>query len=391
MSGHPPICLPWLPRAHGPGRPAGPRRAARPATIAVVAAVLGASVATGCAGPAPVGPSTVGPSPVPPGVAGLLVAAGGPLRITDEGGGLVPFDGPSAASVAVTAAAGVVVATADDGAVAVSLPGPAPREWRPLELAPIAAGAVRLLSLAPDGRSIAVVVGDPQGPSFDLRIVDPGTGTTRSLSVPRGLNGAPAWLGPGTVAVDVIEADGSSAIASVEIASGAVTDRRGTGTIVAASADGEQVAIDDASTGDVLVGDRAAWESEAGDGMIRLAGPGAVGVDHLAMSPDGARLAVVRRGDGGVGVELLRSCGSGLVSGPEPEPVHRRPGVGRVADVTDVTIAGRRRPGNRKGADRRVGAFEGTRAGRPGAVVRRARRPGRRRSIPGRSRAASRP
>ena len=306
MSDHPPILPPILPaqppRVHGPGRPARRHDTASPAATVVAAAVLVVALAAaGCAGPAP-----VGPSPGRPGIAGLLVAASGALRITDEGGDLVAFDGPSAPIVAVTSAAGVVVvATAAGGAAAVSLPGQSPREWRPLELPDDPSGAVRLMALSPDGDSIAVAVGDPQGPSFALEIVDPRSGAARSIAVPRGLNGPPSWLGPGTVAVDVIEPDGTSAIATVEIAGGGLTDRRGTGTLVVAAADGSQVAVDDSATGDVLVGDRAAWESGGGDGMTRLSGPGAVGVEELAMSPDGLRLAIVRRGDGAVSLELL--------------------------------------------------------------------------------------
>ena len=88
------------------------------------------------------------------------------------------------------------------------------------------------------------------------------------------------------------------------VASGVLTDRPGPGSIVVSSADGARLAIDDSATGDVLLGDAGAWQAGALAGMARIHGPPATGVDALAMSADGTRLAIVRRSDAGGSIEI---------------------------------------------------------------------------------------
>ena len=190
MNGHPPAACHGCPEpTAGAARRA--RRAARPATIAVVAAVLGAS-SRPVAGPA-VGPSRsvrLRSRPASPGSSSRRR----PLRITDEGGGASP-----------RAVRGERRRHRRGGVVVARRCRAAPR--RRVPAARLACGPTLTSRRARDEPRLAAVsptAADrgrrrrPQGPSFDLRIVDPGTGTTRSLSVPIvGLNGAPAWLGPG--------------------------------------------------------------------------------------------------------------------------------------------------------------------------------------------------
>jgi hypothetical protein len=64
----------------------------------------------------------------------------------------------------------------------------------------------------------------------------------------------------------------------------------------------------------VLVGDAAGWPGGRLDAMARLHGPSGSGVDRLAMSADGRRLAIVRRTDGGGSIELLVHRGDGWAS-----------------------------------------------------------------------------
>jgi hypothetical protein len=244
-----------------------------------------------------------------PDVGGLLVATGGRLLVTDATGGLVAF-GPAADAVSsVMASAGMIVALEASGRATV-LDATAPAStWTIVDLPTLPPAAVRLPALAPSGPELAIVAGDPQGASFVLTILDVRTGASRVIPVERGLNGPPSWIGPGTIAVDVIRDPGHSGIATIDLGNGVVTNHPGPGSIVVSSADQAQLAIDDPASGDVLIGDVAAWQSGEVGSMIRIHGPPGTGVDALAMSADGARLAVVRRSDAGASVEIVVRIG----------------------------------------------------------------------------------
>jgi hypothetical protein len=251
---------------------------------------------------------------VSPGLGGLLVADGGPLLVTDLTGSLGPFDGPRGPVARVVASDGVVVAVDPSGAAVTSDGSASPRTWRDLLLPSDAAPGVPLVALSPLGKALAVAIGPPQGSSFDLAIQPLGVGNASTIHVERGLNGPPSWIGPGTVAIDVIEADGMAAIATIDVGTGVVTDRAGPGTTISSSLDAAHVAFDDPASGDVLVGDRAAWQHGPPGGLARIAASEGAGPDDLAMNAGGGRLAIVRRTDAGHDIEILRRTDDGTWS-----------------------------------------------------------------------------
>ncbi|HEY8989109.1 MAG TPA: hypothetical protein VIM39_08795, partial [Candidatus Limnocylindrales bacterium] len=223
--------------------PAPPIRRFRAAAVAAIAI---AAIAAGC--------GTVQPS-----IDRLLVATGGLLQVTDASGTLVPFDGPPDPVVAVTASDGHVVAATAGGALMTSngSSGP-PRTWRGIDVPAAAGGGPPLIALSPLGREIALAVGDPQGARFDLIVLDVGTGTSRSIAVERGLNGPPSWIGPSTVAIDVIGADGESELAMIDVERTAMAEVAVAARALSATLDGQRIAVDDPG-GDVLIGDVATW------------------------------------------------------------------------------------------------------------------------------------
>jgi hypothetical protein len=126
MSRIPPLGSSRLPGASG--------RLRRVLVVAVAVAI--AACAAGCGSmvkpPDPATPRTVPPgrpTPASRSPAGLLVAAGGTLFVTDTAGSVVPFDGPAAKVRSVSAAAGRVVAATGDGDILISDP-PRPRRRR---------------------------------------------------------------------------------------------------------------------------------------------------------------------------------------------------------------------------------------------------------------------
>jgi len=315
MTLDPPIALHVPPRARGSGR-----REPVPGGWSWIAALGLLVIAAGCGHIPPVtpGPGTPLPTTARPGgtpttaearLDGLVVAAAGPLLVTDDRGNLIAFDPPSGPVVAVTTATSVIVAIDRAGQAArldTSAVGPA---WEPLTLPAEPGASVSLAAVAPSGRQLAIVAGDPQDSAFVVTLLDLASGASRPIRVERGLNGPPSWLGPDTIAVDVIRAAGHSGIATIDVHSGAVTDRPGPGSVVVSSNDGSRLAIDDPATGDVLIGDVASWESGAVRTMGRIPGPPATGIEGLAMSADGTRLAVVRRSDTGGSIEILVRVG----------------------------------------------------------------------------------
>jgi hypothetical protein len=240
-----------------------------------------------------------------PGFAGLLVATGGPLQVTDSTGTLMPFDGPGEPVVMVGASEGRVVAATNDGRLLASVTTTG--SGQPWTLLPVpfdlAAGSP-LVALSPHGGELAIAVGELQDERFDLVVVDVGTAASRSIPVDRGLNGPPSWIGPTSVAIDVIRPSGESGLASIDVASGAVADLPGDSRLATSTLDGRTVAID-APSGAVLVGAAALWRAGTTAGMTSLPAIAGTGVDGLALSPDGRRLAIVRRRDaGGTSIDL---------------------------------------------------------------------------------------
>ncbi|HEX3429023.1 MAG TPA: hypothetical protein VHS36_09465 [Candidatus Limnocylindrales bacterium] len=269
----------------------------RPFSFAMAALVV-AVVATGCRGS------------FPPTLEGLVVAAGGHLSVTDGSGALESFDGPPGPVTAVATAAGrVVAATADRGLATATSTGGRPGTWTSVRSPVGFAGGPPLMALSPAGGTLALAIGVLQGERFELILLDLGTGTSRTIAVARGLNGAPAWIGPGTIAIDVIGPAGTSEIATIDLASRMVADGVGNATVVSATADGQRIAVGD-TNGDVLVGDAASWRRGEPESMTKLPPATAAAVEALALSPDSTRLAIVRRDDVGTpSLELLWAVG----------------------------------------------------------------------------------
>ncbi len=272
--------------------------------------VLGGCAAPVAPGPSPPpsrsAPAATAASPVarPADADGLLVAAGGALQVS-AAGALEPFDGPAAISVEVVAAGGVIVVVDATRALWVSGPSAATsRAWAPLPTSP-ATPASSLVGLSPDGRTLALASGAMQARSFDLVLRDVGAGTERLIDVPRGLDGPPVWLGPDIVAAHAIRDDQTSGFTRIVVATGEVADIPSYGVALAATADGATVAFDVATSGQVLVGARRDMNDAGLDRMTRLSSPSGAGVERLALSADGRRLAIVRRTDSGSAIELL--------------------------------------------------------------------------------------
>jgi hypothetical protein len=303
--------LPPIRRAHDSHRSRRVRRERRSgaggvrevgAALAVLAAVL---LAASCSGPPVSSVASPVASSEDTALDGLLVAGGGALRVTDPAGDLAAFDAPAGPTVAVSASAdGTVVALGEDLRLVAASAG-AQRRWRPVSLATDGTGERPWFALSPDGSRLAVAAGELGGRTFELVLVPVSGADRRSVTVDRGLNGAPVWIGPQTVAINTFGADQRAVFTGVDLASAGLTDLPTLGSLLSASADGTRIALDEATTGDVLVGARARLDDAGLAGYARLRGlPGFAPVD-LALDPGGARLAIVRQSDRATSIELL--------------------------------------------------------------------------------------
>ena len=303
MRPNPPMVDPQPSRRLAPGRPFP---TAQTAAI-VVAAISLATFLVGCGSALPVPSLAPTGSPLEsPSIDGLLVATGGILQVTQPDGGLTAFDGPAVNVVAVTAGNRHVVALdVDHQALLSADPLARQRTWRPVAIPAAATEAEPLLALSPLGLDLAVTAGDPQGRSFDLILADAASGAARSITVDRGLNGPPVWVGPAMIAVNTIGRDQRSGFSVIDLATNVVTDGPSSGFALAATGDGELIAFDEGRSGDVLVGDRAEWLAGEFDQMARIASAPGTGADQVAISADGSRLAIVRRTDARAAIEIL--------------------------------------------------------------------------------------
>lgn len=303
MTVHPPISFSTArstarhvpPRVVDPGR----RRRVRWRVVAVLALAV-----AGCSDPPPSPPAPIAAPTREDASAGLLVAASGPIQVSDGSGGLRLVDPRSDAAVRVSAGDGVIVATKPDGTVAV-LDGAAAAHWRALDLDPVPDGAIRFVAASPSGDSLAVATGDPTALTFQLAIVNVAGGGARRSVIKRGLNGGPVWLGPDTIAIDVTAADQMTGFVTIAAASGALTEHPGPWTTLAAAAGGTRLAVDSSDDGALLIGDVAGWLAGETSTFGRVTGPPGASIDQLAVDGPGQRVAVVWRTDAGATIEVL--------------------------------------------------------------------------------------
>lgn len=246
-----------------------------------------------------------GPTIRPPGDDGLLVAVDGVLFETDPSGVLVPLDRPGAPIVSVSAGGGRILILDRIGAWLATGDGEGRPSWSSIDLSTLAGPEPPLLALAPDGHRFVGAIGVAQDARLDLVIVGVEDATSRTITLPRGINGPPAWIGPGAIGIDVIRPDQASGLSVVEVASGGAMDVTATGSTVSASADGATVAIDDPASGAVMVGARDDVLGARGS-PARIASPANSGPDGLALAPDGQRLAILRRLGSQIRIDLLR-------------------------------------------------------------------------------------
>jgi hypothetical protein len=267
--------------------------------LAIALAGCGAPIRPTASSQVPSDPASNAASDGPSaGPAGLLVVANGRVRELGDDGALAPFAAPDEGIQAAVAAVGRVLVVGADGRTWVSEATRSSRFWTALPASVTTPGVAPLIALSPSGTSLAAVRGDPQAARFDLDLIDVPDGTARRAPVPRGLNGPPAWLAPTTVVVNVIPRGASSGLAAIDVATGAVRDDVGPGIEVAVSSDGGVVARLD-SSGDVLVGEARQWRAGRVAALARLEDartvPGSV-AERVAISGDGQRVAIVRRG-----------------------------------------------------------------------------------------------
>lgn len=298
MTSHPPSPTIEPPRRHASGRLHRTR-----SWVAAVAVLAGA-----CGSPPPRPPvtSTGAPTATPPAeLAGLLVAARGRIQVTDQDGRLLAFGQPPAPVIAVSAGSSVVIAVADGGrAWSSAASSSGARSWTDLRLPEVDESTSRLLAVSPSGARVAIAQGELQARSFDLAFVDLSGPRRDVISVDRGLDGPPVWLGNDLVAVHVIRPDQMSTMGVVDIAGSTFDDGRPSAYVIAASADGRTVAFDDATTGEVLVGRRDDWLAGSLEAMARIANTGGT-ITRLALDGPGFRLGVVRSGEASSAVEIL--------------------------------------------------------------------------------------
>jgi hypothetical protein len=292
--------------------------------VALVSVILGALVA--CGGPAPsVAPGSAGPSvepesagptaasaspplgsvsPAPAsdasagGADGLLVASGDPLEIITATGQLAIVPGSPSRASAVGAGGGRTVVVDLDGSTSATGDLATNEPWQTFDPTGRREDPTALIAVSPDGRRLAMILGQLQGAGLEVAVTDLRTGRTRLVRVQRGVNGPPAWLGPSTVVLDAIDPAGRSSLTAVDVDTGAVTDDVGPGIEISASGDASLlVGID--RDGTVLVVDTAAWRlHDLGAAMLLPSTTGET-AEHVAMSPDGGRVAVIRTSESG--------------------------------------------------------------------------------------------
>jgi hypothetical protein len=271
----------------------------------VLDVAMAAAIATGAAGCGSVAPPSDMPasSPAPPGSpalpsrspAGLLLAAGGELFVTDSAGSIVRFDGPAAKVRSVSAAAGRIVAATADGDLVISDPpaiAATARTWRMLPAAAADRNGSPIVALSHDGGRLASVSGGPEVPTLDLRVVDVVSSEASDHQIELSANGAFAWIDGAMLALEVLGKARRSTIATVEVTTWRATERRANLLSLSCSAEGRRLAAIDIVSGLPGVHDTTDWlDGEAGDDPPLPISGGSI-AETIALSPGGDRVAV---------------------------------------------------------------------------------------------------
>ena len=148
------------------------------------------------------------------------------------------------------------------------------------------------MDLSPDGRTVAIVLGDPEAAGLELVTLDVETGAASTRSIDLMANGPPTWLGPDQLALEVIRADQHSGIATVETATGAVTVTDAQGFALSATRDGSRIAVADAISGLVSIMDRKDWLAGVPSDASGITPPTDTSIQGIAINADGTRLAL---------------------------------------------------------------------------------------------------
>jgi DNA-binding beta-propeller fold protein YncE len=125
-----------------------------------------------------------------------------------------------------------------------------------------------------------------------------GAATTRVIEQPA--NGPPSWLSNHEIALEVVDRDGQAQVVKVRVddndAAPVASGSRG--FALAATPDGQTLAVADDSAQRVVVVDRATWWSGETTGTPVESPAADLAVQDVAIDADGTRLAVVyARGD----------------------------------------------------------------------------------------------
>jgi hypothetical protein len=278
----------------------GRARAAARRIVALVAAVVVATVLVGC------DESETSGTPPPQATAGLVVLAGDPgdasLTIHDAGGAshAVPLPDPSTAWIS-AGGRGTLMATLDDGSLHVSSPiAPGePPTWTPtpgedVELPP---DRLYFATWAPNAVSVAAIGADFSAGRLTLAVVDPFADASLLLPVPRDPAVAPpAWIDEQRVLVQATDGFVVVDTGTGDVTAGPRQDLGGgIGVAIAPAASLLAVAPE---AGLVEVHDLGGWlGGQTGDPQARIENQGEIGA--LAFDRSGERLAVVwQRPDG---------------------------------------------------------------------------------------------
>jgi hypothetical protein len=236
---------------------------------------------------------------------GLIVAANGQVQLVSDDGDNKEVAGAPAGARRATVAAGRIVVVDDAGTIVLSDPPVAgvARSWRVLKIDAASGRAMTGIDLSLNGRSVAIVRGDPDTAGVDVVTVDVETGvaTTRELDLMA--NGPPSWVGPSTIALEVIKPDQQVGIATLDVATGAVEITQASGFEASATGDGSLVAV--ATEAGVVVRKTSDWLSAAADGAVELPGPDGATVLDLAIDAAGTRLAVVYADPSGTSASIV--------------------------------------------------------------------------------------